>query len=395
VSGGYRALFGRPSVRPLLAAISTAFLSFGMIGLALILTTHRATGSFGVAGLVMAAFSVGASVLAPARGRLIDRRGIRPWLIVFAGGYGASLALLVVLASGGSGTWPLVVCAACAGASAPPLISTSRGLWAATVEPALLRRAYALTSLIGDVGTVVAPALCGVLFVVAPWSPLLVCAASPLVGAAIVTHRFASLARSERSDDDARHLLSGSAMRALLVVSVALGAALGFVEVAVPASATRWGVESYTGLLLASFALGSVVGGLWFGRREWHRSAQERYLIAVGLLAIAYAPLLLATSPEALVPLLFIAGLSFGPATISLFEALDAAAPTGSTEALSWVTTAESAGIATGAVISGWMISTLGGRSPFAAASLILATAAIGALVWRVRGGNGSQSAER
>ena len=102
MSESYRALIGRPSVRPLLVAISTAFLSFGMIGLALILVTHRATGSFGVAGVVMAAFSVGASVFAPARGRLIDRRGIRPWLVAFAGGYGVSLVLFVVLANGGS-----------------------------------------------------------------------------------------------------------------------------------------------------------------------------------------------------------------------------------------------------------------------------------------------------
>ncbi len=175
-------------------------------------------------------------------------------------------------------------------------------------------------------------------------------------------------------------------MRALLIVSVALGAALGLVEVAVPAVATGWDIESYTGLLLASFALGSVVGGLWFGRREWHRSAQERYLIAVALVAVALGPLVLATSPEALAPLLFVAGLSFGPATISLFEALDAVAPPGSTEALTWVTTAESAGIAMGAALSGWMVSTLGARSPFVAASVILAIAAVGALAWRARG---------
>ena len=177
-------------------------------------------------------------------------------------------------------------------------------------------------------------------------------------------------------------------MRALLLVSVALGVALGLVEVAVPAAAVRWDVEGYTGLLLASFAIGSVVGGLWFGRREWHRPAQERYLIAVALLAAAYAPLLVATGPAMLGSLLFIAGLSFGPATISLFEALDDAAPRGSTEALSWVTTAESAGIATGAALSGWMVSTVGGRSPYAAASLILAVAATGAIAGRAHGGN-------
>ena len=145
-------------------------------------------------------------------------------------------------------------------------------------------------------------------------------------------------------------------MRALLVVSVALGAALGFVEVAVPAAATQWELVRYSGLLLASIALGSIVGGLWFGRRQWRREAQERYLIAALVLAVALAPLALASNAGALAALLFVAGLSFGPATISLFEALDAVAPSGSTEALTWVTTAESAGIAIGAAVSGWLI---------------------------------------
>lgn len=362
-----------------------------MVGLALILSTHRATGSYGAAGVVMAAFSVGASALAPMRGRLLDRRGVRPWLVVFAAGYGAPLILLTLLAGKGSSTWPLVACAVLAGISAPPLNATVRGMWSGAVEPVELRRAYALTSLIGDVGMVAAPALCGVMFVLAPWSPLVVCALSPLVGAVIVHHRSVPTVQPTQSAAGRKSALASSAMRALLVVSVALGAALGLVEVAVPAAATRWGVESLTGLLLASFAFGSVVGGLWFGRREWQRPAPERYLIAVGLVAVALGPLALATTPEALAPLLFVAGLSFGPATISLFEALDAVAPSGSTEALTWVTTAESAGIATGAALSGWLVSTLGVRSPFVAASLGLAIAAVGALVWQARARAGPQ----
>jgi predicted MFS family arabinose efflux permease len=77
--------------------------------------------------------------------------------------------------------------------------------------------------------------------------------------------------------------------------------------------------------------------------------------------------------------------LSYGPATISLFEALDTVAPSRSTEALTWVTTAESAGIAAGAATAGWMFTTLGSWSPFAAASIVLAVTAGGALAWNHR----------
>ncbi len=380
----YRALLGRPHARRLIAALSAAWLSFGMVGLALFLTAYRATGSYGLAGVAVAAFSVGSGALAPFRGRLIDRRGVSPWLPLLASGYGASLVLFAALASVEPNAWLLGLCAAAAGVSAPPLVATLRGLWSSVVEQSLLRRAYALTSLIGDVGLVAAPALGGLLFVVAPWSPLIVCAGGALVAAAIVTRDASPPTHSPEPISARASPLGSSAMRALLVVSVALGAALGLVEVAVPAAATRWGAATFSGFLLGAFALGSVAGALWFGRRNWRRlPPEERYLGAIFLLALALAPPLLATNPETLAPLLFIAGLGYGPATISLFEALDALAPANATEALTWVTTAEAVGTAFGAAASGWATASLGTWSPFAVASAVLIAATVGAFAWR------------
>src|SRR5205823_6802448 len=109
---------------------------------------------------------------------------------------------------------------------------------------------------------------------VATWAPLLVCAAAALVAAAIVVGATAvSLPREEKPVPFTMH--------SLLAVSVALGIALGLVEVAVPAAATRWGDATYSGILLGMFALGSVGGGLWFGHRHWRRPAEQRYLLAV------------------------------------------------------------------------------------------------------------------
>ena len=80
-----------------------------------------------------------------------------------------------------------------------------------------------------------------------------------------------------------------------------------------------------------------------------------------------------------------VAGLAFGPATISAFEALDAVAPTARVRALTWVTTAQAAGTAAGAAVSGWMTANLGMSAPFAASTVILGTAAGTALVWLAR----------
>jgi MFS family permease len=386
MSETYGALLGRRSARRLLGALCAAWLSFGMISLGLLLTVERASGSFGPAGIAVAAFSAGAGLLAPLRGRLLDRRGVRPWLLLFAAVYGSALLLLALLAQVGADTWLLVLCAAAAGLGAPPLVATARGSWSSTVDGPLLRRAYALTALIGDVGLVAAPALAGLMFVVAPWSPLVVAAVAAVVAAGIMSR---SAPPAKAPDDavsaEARSPLASGSLRTLLGVELALGAALGLVEVAVPAAATRWGTASLSGFLLGAFALGSVAGGLWFGRRSWRRLPEERYLLASLVLALALAPPVVATSAAMLAPLLIVAGLGYGPATISLFEALDASAPVRGTEAFTWVTTAGAIGGAVGAASSSWVTVALGTWAPFAAASAVLALAAGGALLYRRR----------
>src|SRR5207237_1276478 len=63
--------------RRLLVALAAAWLSFGAVGLVVLLVVHRQTGSYTVAGVAVGAFSIGSGVLAPVRGRRVDRRGGR------------------------------------------------------------------------------------------------------------------------------------------------------------------------------------------------------------------------------------------------------------------------------------------------------------------------------
>ncbi len=380
---GYLDLVALRSARRLLTALVVAWTSFGMVGLALFLTAHRATGSTRTAGFVVAAFSVGSAVCSPLRGRLIDRRGARPWLPLLAVAYGVSLAAVLAAGRTGSPGPVAAVFALTAGATAPPVVATTRGLWSTAVEPGLRRRAYALTSLIGDAGLVIAPAAGGLLFVALPWAPLAVCAIAAPVAALIVALIVVQRDSGAALPTVGQRAAGGPAsrqLRVLLTVSVALGAALGLVEVTVPAAAARWHVTGDSGLLLGAFALGSVAGGLWFGRRSWRRPALERYLWAVLALALLLAPATVATRPAELAPLLVVAGLAFGPATISLFEALDAVAPAGSAAALTWVTSAEAAGAAAGAALAGVVATGVGTWAPYPVAAALLAAAAAAGL---------------
>lgn len=370
MAGGYRAVAARPGARRLLAAIGLAWLGFGMELLAVFLSVQRATGSTVAAGLAVASFSVAAAALAPVRGRLLDRRGTRPWLALFAGGSGAALVLLAFAAHAGAGAAVLVGIAGAAGLAAPPLVASLRLRWADVLPEAELRRGYTLTSLIGDAGMVVGPAVAGLLFTLAAWLPL------TLSGAAIATAGLMAGASPPRQRDGAPARLAGPAMTTLVVVSVALGLAMGMVEVAVPAGALEWDVAGWAGVMLGALAAGSIAGGLWFGRRSWGGTPLRRYTLAAGTLGLLILPLAAATGPVSLGGLLLLTGLAYGPATIALFEALDLVAPGRGTEAFTWITSAEAGGAAGGAAAAGWLAAHPGLPWAFASAAAVLTAAA-------------------
>jgi predicted MFS family arabinose efflux permease len=360
-----------PPARRLLYALAAACVSFGMVGLTLLLTVERLSGSYGDGGFAVSLYAVAAGGSAPVRGRLVDRRGGRCWLPGLAAGYAASLVAIDLLARFDGPLWLLLVCAVCVGASTPPLFSSARAVWPQAVEPHLLRRGYALTSLLADAGQVAGPALASVLFLVSAWVAPLVCAATGLLGAALsVPTR--DPARYRHDPKPMPRLFSSRALLALLGTSIVLGASVGLVQVTVPTLAGRWHEPSLGGPLLGAFAFGSVLGALWFGTRHWRRPVIERYLLAVLALGVLLAPIALARSPGGLAPLLLIAGLAFGPATVSMFESLDLVAPGSGTEALTWITTAEASGTAVGAAVAAVLVQHLGVSAPFLAASALL-----------------------
>jgi predicted MFS family arabinose efflux permease len=389
VTASYLAVMRVRPARRLLYALTAACLSFGMVGLTLLLTVERLTGSYADGGFAVSLFALAAGGSAPVRGRLVDRRGARRWLPGLAAAYAVSLCTIDLLARLDGPLWSLLVLAACVGASTPPLFSSARAVWPQAVEPHLLRRGYALTSLLADAGQVAGPALASVLFLVSSWIAPLLCAAAALLGAALsVPAR--DPGNPPRRPKPMPGLFSSRALLALLGTSILFGTSVGLVQVSVPTLAGRWHESSLGGPLLAAFALGSVLGALWFGTRHWRRAVIERYLLAVLALGVLLAPIALAGSPAGLAPLLLIAGLAFGPATVSMFESLDALAPGTGTEALTWVTTAEASGTAVGAAGAGVLATHAAASTPFLLASMLLVVPIGLALLIRTRGRRGS-----
>ena len=89
------AIIERPGVAGPAATAALAFAGIAGEPLAMLLVVRDATGSFAFGGLVAAAYGAAAGIFAPARGRTLDRRGMRA-LVPIAGWHFVALMGLLL-----------------------------------------------------------------------------------------------------------------------------------------------------------------------------------------------------------------------------------------------------------------------------------------------------------
>jgi MFS family permease len=359
----YPLLLRPPGARALLVAAMLGRIPIGIFSLAILLVVRQQTGSFAQAGAVTAAFAIGAGVVAPLQGRLVDRLGQPRVLIPSALLNAAALGGLVVAAGVDLPIGILATLAALGGASVPPLSACMRSQWATLFaeDRSARETAYSLESVVNEIVFIVGPALTTMLVALSsPAGALLTAVVLGLLG----TLAFAStpLARSwqgELGPRTAAGALGTSGMRTLVFAVVPTGIAFGALEVAMPAFAAEHGQRpALAGLLLSAMALGSVLGGIWYGGREWTRPVATRFLTLEATFTLGLVPLLLA--PDSIVAmglLMAIAGLALAPSAAAGFLLIDHVAPPGTaTEAYTWAVTANVTGSAVGAALSGVIV---------------------------------------
>ncbi|MFI5966127.1 MFS transporter [Streptomyces asoensis] len=383
----YAAVLRVPHARRTFAAALTGRLSYGIVPLSVMLAVIRSSGSYTVAGTVMALFGAATVFLSPARAALIDRYGPRRALVPMTAAHLAALALLAFVLAGPGGTGaavPVAVLAAAAGACVPPLGPTMRAVWGTlTPDRALLQRAYSLDGVAEELLFVTGPLLVGVLVGVAPpVAGIAVGAALMAVGTAgFVSSPAVREVRPEKSGGAGR---GGAGLRGIgrPVAAVAgVGLALGVVDLLVVAFAERHGPGSGgagAAWVLAALSAGSAVGGLLNGAVSWRAPATARLPLITAGLGLALCGAGLAPGIGTLTVAVTAAGFFVSPAiTTAYLLADEAAAPQARVRAGAWVNTAVNAGSTAGAAIAG----ALAGRLPvglcFAVTgAVVLATAA-------------------
>jgi MFS family permease len=385
----YRSVLSIAGVPRLFASALLGRLPQGMSSLAILLLVREATHSYAVAGIAVGAYALASAALAPVQGRLIDRHGRARVLAPVASTQLAVLALLVLAAHEGAGPASLVLLSGAAGALVPSIAPTVRALLREVVEePATRESAYALESVAQEIVWILGPFLVALMVAVTtPSLALLLLGGICVLGTLLFVRSPLAATRLIRDEQPERiHALSSAPLRMLLGPIALIGFGLGAIEVGLPSLALHAGSRASSGVLLALWSLGSMLGGLWFGARSWRSSLPTRYR-ALLIAGVAFtAPLILARSiPEGAFGAL-VAGLTIAPLFSCQYAMVARAVTPGSeTEAFTWVTSALVAGIACGSAAAGGVISSGGVGAPFALGCLATLAAALLALASRRR----------
>jgi MFS family permease len=394
VASSYLAVLRLPHARPLLLASLVGRLSNATGPLSVILFVQAETGSLAKAGAASAAIALASGLLAPVRGRLVDRYGQRRCLAPMALAFAAALTGLVAVAGPGpAAVAATVALAAAAGAVAPPLGASMRVLWVSLVgHGPRLQTAYALDAVLDELLFVAGPLLAGGLATLyRPEAGVLATAGLTAAGTlGFVASPVSRAQAGSRADGAGRAgragALAGPGLRTLVLSLTGVGAAIGIWEIGLVGAAREAGAPEAASLSLAVWAAASGVGGLWYGARTWRWPAGQRYLALLALLVLACAPMAAAGSPLALGAVVAWVGLVLAPLESSAYVLAAELAPVGTlTESGTWLNTAINVTSAAGLAAAGALVDRAGVPATFAVACACTAAGLLVALAGRDR----------
>ncbi len=375
-----RALLATPQVGRTLAASLVGRLPYTAIGLLLILRVRELGGGWAEGGIAAGAFSLGLACLAPFLARLVNVHGQRAVLMPCALACAAPLVAIGLIPDGA----PIVAIAALAalaGAAYPPLSGAMRALWPDLVPPARRHAVFALEAAGVELTFILGPlVLVGALAVwTSPGLALVACGGLMVAG----TVAFASAPSSRRwrparaARTPAGALASPALLTLLLAVACA-GAAFGAIEVATAAAADEAGNPGLVGPLLAAWASGSLLGGLFTARARPPADPRARLVALLAATAAADALVALAPGLPALGAALFLAGAFIAPAFATLYSMVSDLARAGTlTESYTWLMTGVSAGAAAGAAAGGAAVDAVSTHAAMGGAAVMVGLAAV------------------
>lgn len=370
----YSSLLKTPGVARIIAAQLTARFPFGMLSLAFLLHIERIHHSYGAAGLVLGAMSIGQAIAGPMTSRLMGVLGMRTVLWT-------TLALCsVAVAAIGVFVMPIPVTMAVAffaGLSMPPIQPAVRTIYPKMVNSRQLTPLFSLDASAQEIIWIAGPvAITFVSTQIGTVEGILMSVAIMLLGGFwFISSPEVGRVRIPRSKRRFGVVLARPPVLLATVVGFLLIGSCAAVEAGVVAN---FGEGSpFAGIVLAIWSLGSLVGGLAFGHvpiGPW-ATARRMLIVFVGVVISTF----MLWSWCGLSLSLIIAGLGIAPALAVLFAIVSASVKFSDTaEAYGWVGTGQLIGAALGSALAGFLIDANGPVGAFWAAG---AFALVGFLV--------------
>ncbi|BFU46738.1 MFS transporter [Krasilnikovia sp. MM14-A1004] len=339
---------------------------------------------YGAAGLVGAAFTVGSSLGAPVLGRSMDRRGLRPILVLTTVAEVAFWATAQAVPY-----WAMLLAALVGGFLTLPVFAVARQSIAALTPESHRLPAFALDSITTELSFMAGPAL-GVFVCTTAGAR----AGMLAVGAGILVSGLGLylLNPATRSADEApvsagervpRRSWLGPRLVAVLAVTAGATLVLSGTDVAVVAALRSTGELEWTGAVLGLWAAYSLLGGFAYGTVR--RGVPP--LALFGPMALFTIPVGLGGGHWWLLALMLIpAGALCAPTITATADVVSRLAPAAARgEAMGLHNSSLTVGVALGAPLAGVVMDTLSPPWGFAAVGIVGVLVALLALPTQLR----------
>jgi MFS family permease len=390
----YAEIFRIPGAWRFSAAAVIGRMPMSMFGLGTVLLIAGTTGRYGMAGAVSAAGSLGYAFSTPRISRLVDSRGQRQVLLPLLAVFTLATAALIAAVQLRLPTWAFFGPGAIAGAAMPGLGTMVRARWSVLLAgSSRLHAAFSFESVADELCFVIGPAAVTLLATeVFPAAGVgvaaLLCVAGTLWFAAERGTEPVILRpqRPAGSPDRRTARVFGVPRRSgaprvrgapapglvvLVPVYLLLGAMFVSVDLSTVAFAQQFGHKPLAGFILGTYALGSATGGLWYGSRQWRAPVATRFALTLCLTVTGVATFWAQPNLITLTCVIYLCGLTIAPTLIAGFSLLEAQAQPGRrTEAMSWLSSGISVGVAVGASVVGFLIDAHGARVGYAFAAV-------------------------
>ncbi|WP_125100266.1 MFS transporter [Leucobacter chromiireducens] len=376
--GIYGELGKNPGVFRVLVSQLLARFPFGMLSIILLLHIQVSYGDYTSAGLVLATQSIGQAVSGPLSSRLMGRLGMRPVLSVTSV---VCAALLVTIAFVHLPLFVVAGLALLVGLTTPPITPAVRTIYPKLVPSKQLAGLFSLDAAAQELIWVLGPVVA--VFITSQFGTTAgLCVAAgfmALGGAWFILSKPVGQVKIPPSKRGFGAVLRYPTVVISTVVGFFFVASFAAIEAGIVAAfssdegAGHGSMES--GIVLALFAGGSLVGGLLIGHRELRPTS---LLIRICVVLAGTLLCLVSLNIWWLGTVLFLGGLGTAPAFAAISSIVSSTVKFSETaEAYGWVGTGQLVGVATGSALAGIAIDLAGAHGAIVVSSILLAICAI------------------